>query len=483
MLRALRVRARPGRRRRLQPRDRRRDRRVARPRDGGVARAPSAASRRGGPARAAVVGALRGVRGDRAEGGESGAATVAAGSGGVRRGTWPAGSRARRSPSCSASCTSRSPRAPPSAVEAGVRWPRRPWTPPAPRPLLDAVGALRRAGLLYALGGERLARRARIGGRACNDWDLTVDADVDTLGPRSRARISPLTATAAATPTTSSTRDRQVELIARFAFFVPGGVVRIPTVVASGGPASRSGAPMAWAVAYALLGRAGGLPSPPDRRATLRLAGTNGADAAGLRACWPSRCPWHSGSVSRSPAAVRPRCPAPPGATFGQRFNAAIHAVGWASRRATARAERGRRTRSTAAFQSSTSHSTRAQPRSTRAAPTSGEQRAARRRGRGPRRSTKRSSSHSIGLGREARERCRRRARSRRARRPARRPGTRPRRVRAEQVAPELLGRARELVLEPLVTRELAQQLPDRAARSVAGRRGRTSPTLIRRSP
>jgi hypothetical protein len=45
----------------------------------------------------------------------------------------------------------------------------------------------------------------------------------------------------------------KVELIARFAFFVPGGVVRIPTVVTGTWNGLPIGSPAAWAAAYAIM--------------------------------------------------------------------------------------------------------------------------------------------------------------------------------------------------------------------------------------
>jgi len=56
-----------------------------------------------------------------------------------------------------------------------------------------------------------------------------------------------------------------IELIARFAFFVPGGIVRIPTRVSAHWQGVPIGSPEGWAVGYALMGELENAPRRTDR--------------------------------------------------------------------------------------------------------------------------------------------------------------------------------------------------------------------------
>ncbi len=125
---------------------------------------------------------------------------------------------------------------------------------PPLEPLLGALAKLEAAGIPHALGASGLC--AALGLVECvNDWDVTCEADLPALE-----------ALFAEAPHTSSGNsgchaDHKlglegggIELIARFAFFTPGGIVRIPTRVSGRWRGVPVGSPEAWAVAYALMG-------------------------------------------------------------------------------------------------------------------------------------------------------------------------------------------------------------------------------------
>ena len=126
-------------------------------------------------------------------------------------------------------------------------------TPPLP-PLLAVLGRLAAASVPHALGASGLCASLGLVDRV-NDWDVTCDAS-----------LSELVALFADDPHETfgnsgchadhklNLEGGQIELIARFAFFVPGGIVRIPTVVSAHWQGVPVGSPEAWAVAYALMG-------------------------------------------------------------------------------------------------------------------------------------------------------------------------------------------------------------------------------------
>ncbi|MEO5619207.1 MAG: hypothetical protein ABIS67_15665 [Candidatus Eisenbacteria bacterium] len=88
-----------------------------------------------------------------------------------------------------------------------------------------------------------------------NDWDVTVAAPIVRL----EAACAGMDFTrhgnsgCHADHKLGFERER-IELIAEFAFFVPGGAVRIPTVVTGIWQGIPVGSPTAWAAAYALMG-------------------------------------------------------------------------------------------------------------------------------------------------------------------------------------------------------------------------------------
>ncbi len=162
-----------------------------------------------------------------------------------------------------------------------------PITPPL-EPLRRALATLAEAGVPHALGASGLCASLGLVDRV-NDWDVTCDADLATLE-----------ALFAGEPTASfgnsgchadhklNLEGGTIELIARFAFFVPGGVVRIPTIVSSKWHDVPVGSPEAWAIAYALMGEMepGEKQAQRARRAELLFAhlGAHGADPHAVRA-------------------------------------------------------------------------------------------------------------------------------------------------------------------------------------------------------
>ena len=106
--------------------------------------------------------------------------------------------------------------------------------------------ALGASGLLFAHG---LATHAR-------DWDVTVEADHATVEPLFRD-LGPRFVGSSGVHADSKLvlNGGTVELILRFAFVVPGGIVRVPTLVDGTWRGIPLGALEAWACAYALLDR------------------------------------------------------------------------------------------------------------------------------------------------------------------------------------------------------------------------------------
>ncbi len=126
-------------------------------------------------------------------------------------------------------------------------------TPPL-EGLLGLVARLDRAGIAWAVGGSALLASLGLV-HEVNDWDVQVDADPE-----------PLQGLFADVPHTFhghggchadwklAFSDERVELIARFALFSPGGVVRIPFRVAGRWRGLPTASPEAWAAAYWLMG-------------------------------------------------------------------------------------------------------------------------------------------------------------------------------------------------------------------------------------
>ncbi len=154
---------------------------------------------------------------------------------------------------------------------------------PPLEPLRACLARLEAAGVPHALGGSGMLAALGLVGRV-NDWDVTCDADLDTLAnlfadqPHERFGNSGCHA-----DHKLNLEGNGIELIARFAFFVEGAVVRIPTRVTRRWQGVPVGSPEGWAVAYALMGQ---LEHAPHRaeRAELLLAhlATHGADAEAI---------------------------------------------------------------------------------------------------------------------------------------------------------------------------------------------------------
>jgi hypothetical protein len=158
-----------------------------------------------------------------------------------------------------------------------------PVTPPI-EPLHRALARLEAAGIPHALGASGLCASLGLVERV-NDWDVTCDADLDTLAgvfadePHERFGNSGCHA-----DHKLNLEGGGIELIARFAFFVPGGIVRILTRITGRWRGVPVGSPEGWAVAYALMGE---LEDSARRRERAELLfahlASAGADAEAVR--------------------------------------------------------------------------------------------------------------------------------------------------------------------------------------------------------
>ncbi len=159
-----------------------------------------------------------------------------------------------------------------------------PATPPL-APLLEACARLEAAGVPHALGASGLLRALGLVARV-NDWDVTCEADLATLESLFADRPHTTFGNSGCHADHKlNLEGGGIELIARFAFFVPGGIVRIPTRVTGHWQGVPLGSPVAWAVAYALMGE---LEDSPRRRERAELLfahlAASGADAAAVEA-------------------------------------------------------------------------------------------------------------------------------------------------------------------------------------------------------
>lgn len=143
--------------------------------------------------------------------------------------------------------------------------------------LVACMARLEGAGVSVALGGSGLMAALGLAD-TIGDWDLTTDAPY----PRVVAAL-------AGEPLTEHGEDAlhadrklvleggAIEVIVGFAYHVPGGVVRIPTLVSGHLEGIPLGSPECWAVAYALLGR------PRKSEALFDHLATRGADPSPVR--------------------------------------------------------------------------------------------------------------------------------------------------------------------------------------------------------
>ena len=129
-------------------------------------------------------------------------------------------------------------------------------TLPPWEPLWEVHTRLERAGIAHALGASALLHALGLWDHV-GDWDVNVEADHDVLGPL-LADLAPVKFGSSGIHADSKLQlfDAQVEVIVRMAIVAEGQVVRIPTLPASAWRGVPVGSPEAWAVAYALLGRA-----------------------------------------------------------------------------------------------------------------------------------------------------------------------------------------------------------------------------------
>ena len=126
--------------------------------------------------------------------------------------------------------------------------------PPFP-PLAEASRRLAAAGIPHALGASGLLYAQGLSDHA-RDWDVTVEADREDVEPLVRD-LAPRFVGSSGVHADSKLvlEGGVVELILRFAFVVPGGIVRVPTIVDGSWRGIPLGSLEAWAAAYALLGR------------------------------------------------------------------------------------------------------------------------------------------------------------------------------------------------------------------------------------
>ena len=129
-------------------------------------------------------------------------------------------------------------------------------TSPPFEPLLEVARTLDREGIAFALGGSGLLAALGLA-RQVRDWDLTTDADLASIS----ATLESFRPQSSGPDGIHADHklllaDQGIEVICGFAFRGPQGVVRIPTAVTGWWRGIPLGSPEAWAVAYALLGRA-----------------------------------------------------------------------------------------------------------------------------------------------------------------------------------------------------------------------------------
>jgi hypothetical protein len=119
---------------------------------------------------------------------------------------------------------------------------------------LDAVTRrLESARVEFALGGSALGHALGLVTEV-RDWDLTTEAAPEAVEDALRD-LTPVRHGNSGVHADHKVVcfDGAVEVICQMAFFTPGGVVRIPTVVTGTWRGYPIGSPAAWAVAYSLM--------------------------------------------------------------------------------------------------------------------------------------------------------------------------------------------------------------------------------------
>ena len=135
-------------------------------------------------------------------------------------------------------------------------------------PVRTLLGRLDSAGFHYALGASGLLAALGLV-RRVNDWDVTVAAPVEALARACEGLAYERFANDRVHADHKLTfAEARVELIADFAFFTPGGRVRIPFAITGRWEDLPLASPTAWAAAYALMGE---LEDSPRRRGRATL--------------------------------------------------------------------------------------------------------------------------------------------------------------------------------------------------------------------
>jgi len=125
---------------------------------------------------------------------------------------------------------------------------------PPLEPLRSLIARLEAARFPHALGGSGLLAALGLVTRV-NDWDVTVEAGIDALvAACARLKFERFGNNGCHADHKLSFARERTELISEFAFFVPGGAIRIPVRVSATWNGLPVGSPTAWAAAYALLG-------------------------------------------------------------------------------------------------------------------------------------------------------------------------------------------------------------------------------------
>lgn len=150
-------------------------------------------------------------------------------------------------------------------------------------PLQAACARLTAAGITHALGTSGMLYAMGLVDHV-NDWDVVCDADLEAL----QALFPDQPSTPYGNSGIHADHKLQIEgggieLIARYAFFVPGGVVRIPTIARGIWNGVTLSAPEPWAAAYWLMGHLEDVPRRRERADILfRHLLRHGADGAAL---------------------------------------------------------------------------------------------------------------------------------------------------------------------------------------------------------
>ena len=124
---------------------------------------------------------------------------------------------------------------------------------PSPVGMQSLTARLDAAGIPWALGGSALLAAHGLVDRV-NDWDVQVDSDPEPLVKRFEDVPHSFHGHGGCHADWKLSFDAEsTELIPRFAFFVPGGVVRIPFHVSGHWGDKPLASPEGWACAYALM--------------------------------------------------------------------------------------------------------------------------------------------------------------------------------------------------------------------------------------